>query len=273
MSNKKQNKGYSTYDALSNHPFVSSALYYGIRILAVIENSHSFLKAKGEYKRFPSKAEFYCISVANTLAHVLTICQQLEQSVFYFSSFSLTQKMKKIGITKQSYLLYCIENYIVRTQSMYDRLLRLIDRVFEVYNPSHMISHQLVISNSHIQNTSIPKKLEKLRKVIKPYYYDRNTIIHERQFLEDDIRELEFYTILTSEGPYKGEKDLIQEVRDLARQIVKNKTQEFSKVNQNSFIILGDIFNHLKKVYENKRDILEAVYGKSELAEIPNSTL
>jgi hypothetical protein len=208
------------------------------------------------------------------LAHVLTICQQLEHSALYFSSFSPTQKMKKAGITRQGHLLYCIENYIVRTQSMYDRLLRLIDRVFEIYNPSHMISHQLIISNSHVRNTSIPNKLEKLRKVIKTYYYDRNAIVHERQFLEDDIRELECYTILsTSEGPLKGHIDLIDEANYLAKQIVKNKTKEFSKVNHDSFVILGDIFNDLKKAYEFKRNLLELVYGKSELAEIPNSNL
>jgi len=268
MSAKKQTKEYSTYSALSRHPFASSALHYGARILGAIEEPLSIIKTRGEYKRRPSKAEYYCISVGRTLAHVLTICQQLEHSVLYFSSFSPTQKMKKAGITRQRHLLYCIENYIVRSQSMYDRLLRLVDGVFEVYNPSHMISHQLIIDNLHIRDSSIPKKLKALRKVIKDYYRDRNMIIHERQFLEDDLRTLEMYSILlTSEGALKGQRGLIEEVNCLARQVVKNKTKEFSTVNHDSFVILGDIFNHLKKKYEYKREILEAVHGKSELAD------
>jgi hypothetical protein len=153
---------------------------------------------------------------------------------------------------------------------MYDRLLRLVDRVFELYNPSHMISHGLIINNLHIQHSSIPDKLKKLRKVIKDYYRDRNMIIHEHQFLEDELRELEACTFLsTSKGSLKGRKWLIKKVKNLARLIVTNKTKEFSKVNHDSFVILGDIFNCLKKEYEYKRDILEAVHGKSELAEIP----
>jgi len=270
MSTKKQTKKYSTYNALSYHPFALSALHYGVRILAVIEKPLTVLKTKGEYKRTPSKAEYYCISVGRTLSHVLSICQQLEHSVLYFSSFSPTQKMKKASITRQSHLLYCIENYIIRTQSMYDRLLVLVDRVFELYNPSHRISHELIIGNSHIRNSSIPGKLKALRKVTKGYYRDRNMIIHEQQFLEDNLRELEIYTVLsTSEDPFKGQQGLIKEVNYLARQVVKNKTKEFSKVNHDSFVILSDIFNNLNKKYEYKRDILEAVHGKSELAEIP----
>jgi hypothetical protein len=95
-------------------------------------------------------------------------------------------------------------------------------------------------------------------------------IIHEQGYLEDNLRELELYTILSnSEGPLKGQPDLIEEIKYLAMQVIKNKTKEFSKVNHDSFVILGDIFNHLKKKYEYKRNILEAVHGKSELAEIP----
>lgn len=270
MSTKKQTKEYTTSNALDKHPFASLALLYGVRILKVIEKPHTVLKAKGEYKRDPSEAEYYCISVAKTLSHVLSICQQLEHSVLYFSSFSPSQKMKKASITRQSHLLYCIENYIIRTQSMYDRLLVLIDRVFELYNPSHRISHELIISNLHIQHSSIPSKLQVLRKVIKDYYHDRNMIIHEQGYLEDNLRELEAYTILSnSEGPLKGQPDLIEEIKYLAMQIIKNKTKEFAKVNHDSFVILGDIFNHLKKEYEYKRNILEAVHGKPKLAEIP----
>jgi len=175
--------------------------------------------------------------------------------------------MKKEGITKQNHLIYCIENYIIRTQSMYDRLLRLVDKVFELYNPSHMISHELITSNSHLLHSPILNKLKTLRKLIKKYYYDdRNRIIHEQQFLEDDIRALEIMTLLTSEDFFKGQQHLIKKAE---RQVVKNKTVEFSKFNHDVFVILGDIFNLLKEKYEYKREILEAIYGKSELAEIP----
>jgi hypothetical protein len=61
MSVKNQIKEYSTYDALINHPFALSVLRYSARIIAVIEKPHTFLKTEAEYKRLPSKAEYYCL--------------------------------------------------------------------------------------------------------------------------------------------------------------------------------------------------------------------
>jgi hypothetical protein len=272
MSKEKEAeaKEYSTFDALSHHPFVSSALQYGVRISGAVERLDTVLKANVEYNRLPSKAEHYCLRVARSLVHVLTTCQQLEHSILYFSSFSPTQKMKRVGITRQAHLLCCIEDYIIRTQSLYDRLLKLIDAAFEIYNPSRRISHDLIVGNSHIRHSAIPDLLKALRRVLEPYRHDRNEIVHERRYLEDDIRRLEGYTLLsTSDGPLKGHPGLMDEIRCLTRQVVKDKTKEFSKVNHDSFVALGSVFDHLNKEYEHKREILERLYGNAELALFP----
>lgn len=261
---------HNTYDKLLKHPFPAFALHYAVRIRAAIAQPGSVMKVESEYKRSPTKTEHYCIGVGGALANALTICEQLEHSVLYFSSFSPTDRMKKGGISRHSHLLYCIENYIIRTQSMYDRLLILIDHVFDILNPSHVISHELIICNSHVKRTSLPAKLKKLRKIIKPYYYDRNVIIHEQQYLEDDLRRLEGYTILAaSPGPYQGQADLIQEAKLMAREIVKNKTAEFSNTNRASFETLDEILTVLFKVYENTRTTYESLHGRPELAPVP----
>lgn len=272
MAKKSKSKKaeYISYDAISDHPFPTSALHYGVRILAVVEEPLSALKTQGEFKREPTKAEYYCISVAKTLAHLLGICSQLEHSVLYMSSFTPSAKMKKAGISKQSHLLYCIENYIIRTHTMYDRLLRHIDKVFEIYNPSHLISHEFIISNLHVKHSDIPAQLKSLRRVIKDYYRDRNMIIHEQQYLEDDLRMLEAITCLSSsDDPFTENLDLNNWAKLLAKKIVLDKTKEFLNVNQKAFKIIGNIFDLLQDEYESKRHLLEGVHGKSELAEIP----
>ncbi len=269
-------KEYSTYDALSHHPFASSALQYSFRISAAIVQPGTVLKAEAKDKRPPSRAEYYSLMVGTTLAHVLSICQQLEQSILYFTSFSPTRKMERAGITRQAHLLYCVENYIIRTQSLYDRVLKLVDAVFEIYNPSRRISHELIVGNMHVRRSAVADALKAMKKVLDPYRYDRNAIVHERQFLEDDIRMLEALTLLlTSEGPVKEDPALVEETKFLARQVVKDKTREFSKVNHDSFAALSVMFDHLEKEYEVKRGILEGLFGKPELiplAEEPPKT-
>ncbi len=256
---------YNSSDLLANHPFANLVLQNAVKITASIQAKGSAFKVNTKYNRDPTQAEFYYISTGTTLAHFLSTCQQLEHCVLYFSSFSPTVKMKGAGITKHSYLLYCIENYIIRTQSFYDRLLRFIDKVFCLYNPSHLISHELVISNTHVKHTKVPSRLKTLRKLIKGYYRDRNEIMHERQYLEDDLRRLEGYTILASDSPYKDDKYFKLEIKDMARQIIKGKTKEFTNVNKKIFIAIAELFETLKPIYDEQRNILEAIHGRIEV--------
>lgn len=252
-------------DDLGNHPFVKYVFHDAVRVTAAIQAPGSAFKADAEFKRDPTQAEFYCISTGSSLAHLLSICQQMEHSILYFSAFTPTEKMKKIGITKQSHLLYCIENYIIRTQSMYDRVLRLVDKAFCLYNPSHLISHELIMGNIHIRSSSIHSKLKSIRKSIKGYYRDRNEIMHERQYLEDDLRRLEAYSILSTDEPYKNDKYFKLEIKDLTRQIVKGKTNTFTSVNKNAFNAIAKLFDDLMKKYKEQLRILEAIHGKIEI--------
>jgi len=148
---------------------------------------------------------------------------------------------------------------------MYDRVLRLVDKVFYLYNPTHLISHELIISNSHILNSDIPSKLKAIRKCIKDYYRDRNEIMHERQYLESDLRRLEGYTILLDKEPFKNDKYFMMDVKDMTREIIKGKTNTFTSVNKNVLNAIAGLFDALFKKYQSQLKILEAIYGKMEM--------
>lgn len=255
-------KKYSTVEGLAKHPFAQSVLHNGGRVAESLHAPGSLFKVDAAYSREPTQAEFYCVSTGNSLAQLLSVCQQLEHSILYLSSFSPTEKMKQSGISRQSHLLYCIENYIVRSQSVYDRVLRLVDKVFCLYNPSHLISRELVISNTHVKNSEVPPKLKSIRSVIKDYYRDRNEIIHESHYLEDDLRRLEGYTILSAEEPFKNDKDIRLGIKHLTKQIVQDKTRTFSKVNNEAFMAISELFNALTNKYNDQLKILEAIYGR-----------
>lgn len=263
MTGKPQN--YNSSDLLAHHPFVQLVLLNAFKISASIQVKGSVFKVDAKYTRDPTEAEYYYIATGNTLAHFLSTCRQLEHCILYFSSFYSTAKMKRAGVSKHSYLLYCIENYIIRTQSFYDRLLRFIDKLFCLYNPSYLISHELIVSNTHIKHTEVPSSLKTIRKIIKAYYRDRNEIMHERQYLEDDLRRLEAYTILATDGPYKEDENFKLGIKDLVHQIIKGKTREFTKVNKDAFTAIAELFDKLEPLYDEKRNILEAIHGRIEV--------
>ncbi len=159
---------HETYYSLSKHPFVDEVYKKGIAIKKEIEWPNGF-KVGVKGKRDPFEEEFYCLRLGFNLAHLLTVVKQMEDTVYYMSNFSPTDAMKKAGIDRSSHLLWSVENYIIRTQTVYDRLLILIDRLFNIQNQSNRISHESIVTNSHISRTEIPNALKPVKSAIKKY--------------------------------------------------------------------------------------------------------
>jgi Cthe_2314-like HEPN len=248
-----------TYDSLSKHPFVEEVFKVGIEINKEIVKPNGF-KVGAEYKRDPTEAEFYCLQLGFCLAHLLTVIQQMEHTVLYMSNFSPSDLMKKAGVTRSTHLLWSVENYIVRTQTVYDRLLVLVDRLFHIQNQPNRISHESIVTNTHISQTTIPAALKPVKSAIKKYYHDRNTIIHEASYLDDELRRIEAYTILSSNPDYDetGIRDINEEVKWLVREFLKKRKAEFSKINKNVCITLDSLFRQMHPIYTKKYSQLRA---------------
>lgn len=242
-----------TYDSLSKHPFVEEIFKKGMEINKEIAKPSGF-KGGAEYKRDPSEEEFYCLRLGYCLAHLLTVVQQMEHTIFYMSNFSPTDKMKQSGITRSTHLLWSVENYIVRTQTVYDRLLILIDRLFHIQNQSDRISHDSIVTNTHISRTTIPLALKPVKSAVKKYYHERNTIIHEASYFDDELRRIEAYTILSSNSDY-DETDIEFIKSDLkwtVRDYLKSRRREFTKINKNVCLALGNLFDQMQPIYSKK---------------------
>lgn len=158
---KNTNSRHISFKLLVEHSFVKSVFDDCIKISKSLTEKGSLFKIKAKYKRNLKEVEWYCQAVASALAHLLNLCQQLEHSILYFSSFSPTERMKKAGISRATHLLYSVENYIIKTQSVYDRMLILINNVFDVGNQENTLTHELIVTNAHVKYKGLPNKLKK----------------------------------------------------------------------------------------------------------------
>lgn len=244
---------YEDYNSLVNHPFMENGLLNAAQINKDLVKKNGF-KVDVEFKRNPTEKEFYCLQLGNAIAHLLTIILQLEHTVLYMSSFTPTKKMKDAGIDRHAQILYIVENYIIRTQTMYDRVLLIIDRLFHIQNKPNRISHESIVTNLHILKTDIPKALKSLKKIIKKYYPDRNSIIHETTFLEDDLRKIEGYSILKTQDNFNQEQkdDIIEILKYKTRDYIKKKRYEFTKTNKKICNSISNLFTVMQPIYENK---------------------
>lgn len=244
---------YDIYDNLVKHPFVDDVLNKGIGITKEIE-IHKGFKVGAEYKRDPLEEEFYCLQVGHCLCHLLTVVQQMEHTILFMSNFSPTAKMKNAGVNRHTHLLWSVENYIIRTQSVYDRLLILVDRLFHIQNQPNRISHESIVTNTHISRTKIPEFLKPIKRSVKKYYHDRNTIVHQATYLEDELRRIEAYSLMSSHPDFSEEvtEDIKYELKWSVKQYLKKRQREFSRINKNVCIALSDIFSIMHPLYSSK---------------------
>jgi len=241
---------YETYNDLVRHPFILSLLKDAALISNEVTKNKGF-SVVNEYKRLPTEKEFYCLQLGHCISHLLIVIQQMEHTVLYMGNFSPTDIMKNAGITRYTHLLWSVENYIVRTQTVYDRLLIVIDRLFNLHNSPSCISHEMIVTNSHIKRTKIPALLKPVKNSVKKYYHDRNTIIHQHSFLDDELNTIEAYSILSAaedEGEKMGvsyKKALKQSVKDF----LKTRKREFTRINKNVCTSMTPLLNEIKKTY------------------------
>ncbi|MCP4494314.1 MAG: hypothetical protein GY820_44490 [Gammaproteobacteria bacterium] len=130
----------------------------------------------------------------------------------------------------------------------------LTDRLFHIHNNPNKISHDLIVTNAHIKQTKIPDSLKPVRKAIKKYYYDRNTIIHESSYADEGLRHIEALAILSSNPDYDTYNDamLKEDLKYQVRTYIKKRKNEFTRINKNICIATGDVFKFMLPIYKKK---------------------
>ncbi len=122
--------------------------------------------------------QFYVMRVGFSLAHALGWVEQLHQAVHFMTDFGYGKKAKDLGIKRPADLLYNIENYLIRLQSVYDRCLQLTNAVFHLCILDELVGHSLIVSNLHVSRTTVPKRLKAVKKAIDDHAQDRHQLIH-----------------------------------------------------------------------------------------------
>lgn len=241
---------------LFEHEFSSLAIKEAFNVVNVAGDKNLF-KAEAGFNRELTEYEYYLIAVGSCLSHLISSCQELQNAVFYLASFTPSPRMKKKGITKFSHLHYNIENYLIRTQILNDRILFLVNAVYHLRIHPTEINYTDIINHSFIKNTNIEKPLKGLKKLLKKYQFIRISIVHYGSYQEEDLRTLEGFTYLLNDenNPLKYDNPILAEnlpnmAKELARKIVTDKTKEYTNYNKELFNSIKNIFDVLLVKYK-----------------------
>jgi Cthe_2314-like HEPN len=205
--------------------------------------------------------QFYVIRVGFTLAHTIGWIEQLHHALHYMTDFGYGKEAKDLDIKRSTHLLYNIENYLIRLQSVYDRCLQLTNAVCHTCISDEHVAHSVVVTNLHIARTPVPKLLKGIKKTIDVYAQDRHQLIHRHSHMDADLRKIELLYMHSKEtwrddGRFTYER-LVAHRAKQARGFTKKKKKEFAAINASLILALVPLFDGLLTQYKRQKLRLE----------------
>ncbi|MFH1033658.1 MAG: Cthe_2314 family HEPN domain-containing protein [Pseudomonadota bacterium] len=195
--------------------------------------------------------QFYVLGVGSSIAHLLTLLEQLERAVILLNNFHYSSKVKKLGITRFHHLHYNIENYLIRLRSIIDRVLQLINTVFHLQLDESTVTFQIIIKNVKVERTPIKANLNDLRKFIESNTSERNAIVHRHSLVEPALRKLELLYLFDEEKWRNNSKDKALSFKGLTDMRSKILRDYLEAKRGTFFAINNEVFSKISKLYDH----------------------
>jgi hypothetical protein len=239
-------------DKVHEHRFVVRVFKESMEVLTELHGSKTPPFDRNE-DPLPNVHQYYILQVGNRIRNLVIWCRQLDQMVQYISNFSVSNTMKRKGVTRHTYLAYHIENYIIRVASIYDRVLQLIDTVFHLCNDPQNCTNDVILNNLKVKRTDVPSALRPLKKLLKEYRFPRNSIVHFEPYEDKLLRRLELYSHFNKDSPELDAsiaKNIPFIQREAANDLIREKKKEFALLNKSIASALSLFLNKLEAHYE-----------------------
>ncbi|KPF67146.1 hypothetical protein IP84_13355 [beta proteobacterium AAP99] len=239
------------YTSVHEHPFVQAILKESVEVGRV--SGYDPVR-DDEYPPL-DELQFYIVRVGYAVAHTLTWVDQLHQSVLFIGDFGYGRRLRDEGVNRSHHLIFNVENYLVRLQSIYDRLLQLTNAVFHLCISDELVNHSLIVSNLRVDRTKVPQLLKAVRKTIQGRAEDRNAIVHKHSYMDPKLRRLELLYMHTEETwrpkrPEMTYKRLCHVRSQQMRQVTAEKKTEFGALNAALVQALLPLLTELHSQYE-----------------------
>jgi hypothetical protein len=201
------------------------------------------------------------------MAEVLSCCQQLAHIPIFLTNYVETRKMVRAGITRHSAIVYHIENYIIRTQSLLDRMLKLIDAVFHLTNDPRNCRFDVIIHNVKVQVSDLPDSIKTFRKLLGRYSRVRNEVTHEHSLKDDALRGLDLLYLVKgweSISPKESDSNVRDKINERILWILMTRRREFLAFNKEIASSVTEIFDKLTPYYAREEKSLRLRLSKPE---------
>jgi hypothetical protein len=245
------------HDELTQHPFTRNALETAIPVLRAENDYKKHHGRKSEYTL--CEHDFYIMRVGNRISMLISHCEQLSNAIHFMTTYRKTAGSMTAGANRISHLRYNVENFIIRTQTLYDLVLKLVDAVFHLTNDDSQCRHPTIVGNLKVKNSSVPRLLKSLRRKLDEFHPARNVIVHGGQFEDKKLSTLELLALLETSCQLSG-TELPPQLRHLpsiraarTRELLKDRKSHYTRFTSEVIVLLVALLDELHKQFAKEK--------------------
>ena len=259
--------GQVTNDELIHHPFVKE-VFEAARPIMVSEREHKQSHPAQEW--LPDEADFHVLRVGRGLALLLSLCEQLTDALSFLTTYRSTRSAVRAGASRDKYLRFVFEGYIVRTKTAFDLALKLVDAVFHLTNADSACRDQTVMKNQKVGRTKVPAVLKAMAKHLETFAAARNVVVHHGAYRDDTLYALELYAVVDRASPSDDEAapaalaHVREGLAERTREFVDDKRKKGARFNGELFQLMSRLFDELQPKFAEQQRDLRRLVGRND---------
>jgi len=223
------------------------------------------------YTRPACPFEAYSSGVLMSAGELFSACNQMELATQLLSGFR-SRDNGDIVVTRYDYIIYHVENHVLRGGMIVDRCLKLANTVFELGNAPAQCKFDVIAKNAHVTTTSVVSTLKEIKKQLQDTQTERNSIAHFKTYDHEDLYHVGIHSTMLKSGEDEATAWAAHFIKTQADKFVAVKKTEMTSLNQLAKRLVGELFDSLVSPYNKRRSAKQRnakqQIGQPELARL-----
>lgn len=145
------------------------------------------------------------------------------------------------------YIEFHIENYLIRSRSVYDRVLIFTNDLCDIQMAKESVNHVSIATNKKVEKYALRSSLRKINKACAVYREERNGVVHHDKYSNQELEWVD--TARKAKFMLKGKIEEIGISDEL--------------ILQNTAVVIA---SHLNEFSESTQSIIKSVEGFLDIA-------
>lgn len=209
-----------------------------------------------------SEREGYIFQCSQGIVVLTTAVEKAKFSIELLRHSAMPVKGSIFSHSEQ--IQFAIENYYIRSATIYDRALIFIGHLLDLGIIDKQIDHTDMVTNRHVKRYQLTNELKNLGKVCRELNDERNAIIHHRSYQTETFNK---YALLSSANEMSlaiGKKRFVplKTLKALTAAVLSDHTDEFEVHLKSIQAKLDFLLDTALAVYKIRRETYNDETGK-----------